>query len=101
MLKGGAQGPALVLGRADDSLLYRLIAGHTKPQMPMAPLPPLSAAETNAIKTWINEGAAGEGGKDRAGQGTEPPTSGRDAAEGDCGANQTARRAQPPVYDGW
>ena len=58
MLKGGDKGPALVPGKADDSLLYMRVTGHSTPRMPMAPLPALSDSDMLALKTWIDQGAA-------------------------------------------
>jgi hypothetical protein len=57
MLKGGANGPAVVPGNADASPLYRRIAGLQTPAMPMAPVPALSAQEIALVKDWINQGA--------------------------------------------
>ncbi len=58
MLQGGDKGPSLVPGKAEESLLYLRVAGHAKPRMPMAPLPPLSEHETLTLKNWIDQGAA-------------------------------------------
>ncbi len=55
-VEGGVRGPALVPGRADDSRLYRMLAGLDDPPMPMAG-DPLSDAELLAIRTWIDDGA--------------------------------------------
>jgi hypothetical protein len=55
-LKGGEHGPVLVPGRADDSKLYRLVAGLEKPGMPLDGTT-LTTEEIAAIKAWINEGA--------------------------------------------
>ena len=55
-VEGGSRGPALVPGRADESRLYRMLAGLDDPPMPMAG-DPLSDAELMAIRTWIDEGA--------------------------------------------
>jgi hypothetical protein len=57
MLKGGESGPAIAPGDAEASRLYRRIAGLDKPAMPMAPVPPLTAQEVAAIKSWIERGA--------------------------------------------
>ena len=57
MLKGGDKGPSLVPGKAEQSLLYMRVTGHSKPQMPMAPLPPLSEHEMLVLKNWIDQGA--------------------------------------------
>ena len=58
MLKGGDKGPSLVPGKAEQSLLYMRVSGHAKPQMPMAPLPPLSEHEMLVLKNWIDQGAS-------------------------------------------
>jgi hypothetical protein len=55
-LKGGEHGAVLVPGRADDSKLYRLVAGLDKPGMPLDG-PTLTAEQISAIKAWINDGA--------------------------------------------
>jgi len=57
MLKGGTQGPAIIPGNAEASLLYRRITGQDKPVMPLAPLASLKPEEIAAIKDWINQGA--------------------------------------------
>ena len=55
-VEGGTRGPALVPGRADESRIYRVLAGLDDPPMPMAG-DPLSDAELSAIRTWIDDGA--------------------------------------------
>ena len=57
VLQGGSHGPAVIPGNAADSLLYKRITGQEKPQMPMAPVAPLTAEEIQTIKDWINLGA--------------------------------------------
>jgi WD40 repeat protein len=58
VLTGGASGPAIVAGNADESLLVRLVEFAEEPHMPPEgkgePLTPESIA---IIKQWINEGA--------------------------------------------
>src|SRR5207244_7792534 len=54
-LKGGDHGAAIVPGRADQSQLYRRIAGLEQPSMPMDGA--LSAQQIAIIKTWIDQGA--------------------------------------------
>ncbi len=54
-LKGGEKGPAMVPGKAEDSRLYRLVAGLEKPSMPMDGK--LTPEQISAIKEWINQGA--------------------------------------------
>ncbi len=58
VLKGGEKGPAIVPGRAEESKLYRLVAGIEKPAMPMDGK--LTAGQISAIKDWINQGAPWE-----------------------------------------
>ena len=55
-MEGGTRGPAVVPGQADDSPLYRAVAGLDDPRMPMSGTP-LSQAEIAAVRTWINDGA--------------------------------------------
>src|SRR3977135_3353568 len=52
-LKGGEKGPAIVPGKADESKLYRLVAGLEKPAMPMDGK--LNAEQISTIKDWINQ----------------------------------------------
>ena len=55
-LKGGERGAAILPGKADESRLYRRVAGLEKPAMPMDGST-LTAGQIAAIKTWIDEGA--------------------------------------------
>jgi hypothetical protein len=57
-MKGGATGAAIVPGHADESKLYRLVAGLDKPRMPMNG--ELTAPQIATIKTWIDQGASWE-----------------------------------------
>ena len=61
-LEGGAKGPAIVPGRAEDSRLFRMVAGLDQPFMPMSG-DPLSDAELAAVRTWIDEGAHWDAGE--------------------------------------
>jgi hypothetical protein len=54
-LKGGDRGAAIVPGKAEDSRLYRLVAGLEKPSMPLDGR--LTASQISLIKEWINQGA--------------------------------------------
>jgi hypothetical protein len=54
-LKGGSHGPAFVPNDAEKSPLYRMISGQLKPAMPMDGK--LTAAEIEAFRAWIAEGA--------------------------------------------
>ena len=59
--KGGARGPAIVSGNADQSLLYQAVARLGKLQMP--PGKALSNDEVKSIRQWINEGAPWDAAK--------------------------------------
>ncbi len=61
-LEGGTKGPAIVPGRAEDSRLFRMVAGLDQPVMPMSG-DPLSDAELAAVRTWIDEGAHWDAGE--------------------------------------
>jgi mono/diheme cytochrome c family protein len=56
ILKGGKRGPAIVPGKADESLLYRAVRREGDLQMPPGKAA-LNAAEIKAIGDWINAGA--------------------------------------------
>ena len=64
MLKGGVSGPAVVPGKADDSLLFKLAAHSEEPLMPPADndrnAHNLSSEQLGLLWLWINEGATGE-----------------------------------------
>ena len=55
-LDGGARGPALVPGNAEQSRMYRHVAGLEEPAMPMRGTA-LTAAQIATMKRWIDEGA--------------------------------------------
>jgi hypothetical protein len=69
-LRGGARGSAIVPGRAEDSRLYRMIAGLDKPAMPLNGNK-LSDGQIAAIKDWIDQGAHWDAGAGAAK--TQPP----------------------------
>jgi hypothetical protein len=56
MLKGGKRGPALVPGKADDSLLFKMAAHRVEPVMPPKDKnqKPLTPAELGLLKLWID-----------------------------------------------
>jgi mono/diheme cytochrome c family protein len=54
-LKGGDHGVAIVPGSADQSRLYRRVAGLEEPSMPMDGT--LTAQQIASIKIWIDQGA--------------------------------------------
>src|SRR4051794_25750923 len=56
ILKGGKRGPAVVPGKADESLLYKAVRREGDVQMPPGKTT-LTAAEVKAIGDWINAGA--------------------------------------------
>lgn len=65
LMEGGDSGPAVVPGKADDSLLFQLAAHQTEPIMPPVDndvgAKPLSPIGLGLIKQWIDQGAkAGE-----------------------------------------
>src|SRR5271155_4763452 len=58
-LKGGKGGAALGPGDAQKSRMYRMAAGLEKPAMPLGGK--LKAEEIEAIRLWIDQGAAWDG----------------------------------------
>jgi hypothetical protein len=60
-LRGGEHGAAIVPGNAEQSRLYRMIAGLESISMPMDGSQ-LTATEIAAIKTWIDRGAEWDAG---------------------------------------
>ena len=69
-LKGGEKGAAIVPGKAEESRLYRLVAGLEKPSMPMDGK--LTADQISAIREWINQGAPWDAASE-AKPGVRPP----------------------------
>ena len=65
-LKGGEKGAAIVPGKADESRLYRRVAGLERPAMPMDSK--LTSEQISAIKTWIDEGAHWDAGTEAKAQ---------------------------------
>ncbi|MDR3636139.1 MAG: hypothetical protein P4L84_20220 [Isosphaeraceae bacterium] len=60
MLKGGKRGPAIVPGKADQSLLFKMAAHQVEPVMPpkdKKDQKPLTPEELGLIKLWIDAGA--------------------------------------------
>jgi mono/diheme cytochrome c family protein len=58
LMKGGETGPAVVPGKADQSLLIELIRHEKKPYMPPPKkAPKLSDAEIAVVKAWVDAGA--------------------------------------------
>jgi hypothetical protein len=56
ILKGGKRGPAIVPGKAEESLLYKAVRREGELQMPPGK-GALTAAEIDSIRDWINGGA--------------------------------------------
>ncbi len=67
LLKGGKRGPAVVPGKAAESLLYKLSGKTDRPSMPPKSEEPLTPEELALIKLWIDQGA-------------KPPTGAREKA---------------------
>src|SRR4051794_33506506 len=60
MLKGGKRGPAIVPGKADESLLFKMAAHRVEPFMPpkdKKDQKPLTPEELGLLKLWIDAGA--------------------------------------------
>ena len=60
MLKGGKHGPAIVAGKSDESLLFRMSAHRVNPVMPPVDkkeAKPLTPEELGLLKLWIDAGA--------------------------------------------
>ncbi len=58
LVRGGSSGPAIVPGKSAESLLVKRILGLTEaPRMPMGGNP-LSAAQVQVIRAWIDQGDA-------------------------------------------
>ncbi len=55
-LRGGDQGPAVVPGNPDQSLLVQAVLG-TDPELQMPPADPLAAEQAELLRSWVREGA--------------------------------------------
>ena len=67
MLKGGKRGPAIVRGKADSSLMFKMAAHRVSPVMPPKDKPankPMTSPELGLLQRWINEGASDDTDKD-------------------------------------
>lgn len=58
LMKGGAHGPPIVPGKADQSRIILMLEGKVEPRMPFG-ADPLPAADIATLKAWIDSGAAG------------------------------------------
>ncbi|QDV35162.1 c-type cytochrome domain-containing protein [Tautonia plasticadhaerens] len=70
MIEGGDSGPAIVPGKADESLLFKMAAHRVEPFMPPVgdDLEPMTPDELGLLKLWIDQGA-----KDDPAEMTEEP----------------------------
>ncbi|MDA1315237.1 MAG: hypothetical protein O2968_18040 [Acidobacteria bacterium] len=59
LMQGGNNGPALVAGDAESSLLVRMLEGRAQPKMPFGG-GDLAAKNIATIRAWIDAGAKGE-----------------------------------------
>ncbi len=70
ILKGGSNGPAIVAGKPEESLLYKLSRRGEEPVMPPMPndrqAKPLTSRELGILKLWIAEGAKSSTGAAKA-----------------------------------
>jgi WD40 repeat protein len=62
LVKGGKRGSAIVPGKADSSLLYKMAGRTQKPHMPPKDEEPLTPEELALIKLWIDQGAKAPSG---------------------------------------
>ena len=99
ILKGGKRGPAIVPGKADESLLYKAVRREGELQMPPGKTA-LTAAEVNAIRDWINGGrkvdvhVPGTRRRRRGGR-SRSPCGRRARGEGCVAGPQSDRRLHP------
>jgi hypothetical protein len=64
--KGGSRGPAIVPGRADASLLVRVLTGEVEPKMPPEDNERPADADIALLRAWIDAGAKGPAGAEPA-----------------------------------
>jgi WD40 repeat protein len=62
LMKGGKRGPAIVPGKAADSLLIKLAGKTMHPAMPPKSEDPLTPQELALLKLWVDQGAKGPSG---------------------------------------
>lgn len=60
--KGGERGSAVVPGRADASLIIRVLTGEVEPSMPPEDEPRPTDADIAVLRAWIDAGAQGPDG---------------------------------------
>lgn len=69
MLKGGKRGPAIVRGKAEESLLFKMAAHRVDPVMPpkdKKDQKPLTPEELGILKLWIDAGAKDDSDEKKA-----------------------------------
>ena len=86
LLKGGSRGPAVVVGDASQSLLYRSAAHLGEPKMPPGSRRPLPQGDLAILKEWIEAGAS-------------YPEAGAAAGEPSWWSLKKPRRPQVPQLD--
>jgi len=86
LLKGGSRGVAVVPGKAESSLLYKVVSGGGELRMPPGK-DPLSEADQASLRDWINQGALWE---EQSGKRVEPSW---------WAFREPLRRAVPDVKD--
>ncbi len=62
-LEGGENGPSVVPGEVDSSLLIRAVR-YTDPDLQMPPIKPLSTDDVAKLENWVRMGAPGPGNSD-------------------------------------
>jgi len=86
-LRGGDRGPAIIPGKASDSLLYKVVTHTAKPHMPLQGAK-LSDAEIEILASWINH--------DAPWQQPLPKAAATAPASSDHWAFQKPKRLDPP-----
>ncbi|MFN7998550.1 MAG: DUF1553 domain-containing protein [Bryobacteraceae bacterium] len=98
MLKGGKSGPAIILGKPEESLLIKKInAGEMPPKQKLivVGVKPISPAETEKVARWIRQGAPEAPPEpDLAGTDKDPLVTSKDRQ---FWAFQTPKRPEPPT----
>lgn len=57
LVKGGKRGTAIVPGKSESSLLYKLVTRQQRPHMPPKGEPAITPEEIAIVKLWIDQGA--------------------------------------------
>src|SRR5262249_41625878 len=57
LVKGGQRGPAVIPGKGNDSLIYKLMHREMKPYMPPKGEGQITPDELALVKLWIDQGA--------------------------------------------